>query len=80
MSISSSIPLAATLATPERRRTWLRSVPSPDQVVPGPGPGPGPGAVPAVVAAPWVIVVAWLASQALGTAINFTVLRGLVFR
>ncbi len=45
MSIASSIPLSAA---PERRRTWLRSVPSPGQVV------PGPGAVPAVVAAPQV--------------------------
>lgn len=45
MSIASSI---THTSTPERRRTWLRSVPSPGQVV------PGPGAVPAVVAAPRV--------------------------
>lgn len=36
--------------------------------------------LPAVVAAPWVAVTAWLVSQGLGTAINFLVLRGAVFR
>ena len=50
MSIASSIPHTAT---PERRRTWLRSVPAPGQAAPGQA-TPGPGAVPAVVAAPRV--------------------------
>ncbi|HSK62088.1 MAG TPA: GtrA family protein [Actinomycetospora sp.] len=36
--------------------------------------------LPAVVAAPWVVGTAWLVSQGLGTAVNFLVLRGFVFR
>ena len=36
--------------------------------------------LPAVVTAPWVVGTAWLVSQGLGTAVNFLVLRGLVYR
>jgi putative flippase GtrA len=36
--------------------------------------------LPAVVAAPAIAVTAWVVSQGVGTAINFLVLRGAVFR